>query len=52
MTREPDTDGDASRDGQALLHLQELFLEARAAAEGDDWVFADHSRINSFVYAE
>ena len=52
MTREPDTDNDIPFERKPLLRLQELLLEARAAAEGDDWVFADHSRINSFVYAE
>ena len=43
MAEETDADDDIASKGQALLYFQELVLEASAAAEGDDWVFADHS---------
>jgi len=42
VSEEADADDDVAREGQALLRLQELLLETRAAAEGYDWVFADH----------
>ena len=34
VAEEADADDDVA--------FKELFLEARAAAQGDDWVFADH----------
>ena len=42
VSEQANTDDDVARKGQALLRLQELLLEARAAAEGYDGVFADH----------
>ena len=42
MAEKADADDDVARKGQAFLRFQELLLEARAAAEGYDGVFADH----------
>ena len=42
VAEQADADDDVARESQALLRLQELLLEARAAAEGYDEVFADH----------
>ena len=42
MAEQADTDDDVTRKGQTLLGLKELVLEAGAAAEGYDGVFADN----------
>ena len=42
MPEKADTDNNVPRQRQPLLRLQELLLEARAAAEGYDGVFVDH----------
>ena len=42
MAEKADADDNVALEGQALLRLQELLLEARAAAEGDDGIFAGH----------
>ena len=44
MAEEADTDDDVAGEGEAFLRLQELLLEACAAAEGYDWIFADHGK--------
>ena len=45
MPEEADGDHDVPLERQPLLHLQELLLEARAAAEGYDFVVAAHEVI-------
>ena len=47
MTEQADADDDVAFKGKAFLHLKELFLEACAAAEGYDFVFADHNIVFS-----
>ena len=42
VPEQPYADDNVSRQRQALLRFEELLLETRAAAEGDDWVFSDH----------
>ena len=42
MSEQADADDDVPFQGQLLLRFEELLLEARAAAKGDDFVFADH----------
>ena len=42
MAKQADADDDVSGKCQALLRFKELLLEARAAAEGYDRVFASH----------
>ena len=42
MAEEADTDDNVAFEGKAFLHFKELNFEACAAAEGYDWVFADH----------
>ena len=52
VPEQPHADDNVPRQRQALLRFEELLLETRAAAEGDDWVFADHGdnfpKYNSF----
>ena len=48
MAEKADADDDVAGEGEALLCFQELLLEARAAAEGYDGVFADH--VDSFCF--
>ena len=43
VTEQTDGDDDVAFKGQALLCLQVLLLELCAAAEGYDFVFADHN---------
>ena len=42
MAEEADTDDDVAFEGETLLGLKEIVLEARAAAEGYDFELADH----------
>jgi hypothetical protein len=42
VTEEADADDDVAGKGKAFLGLKELVFEAGAAAEGYDWIFADH----------
>ena len=44
VAEKADADDDVAGEGQAFLCFQELLLEARAAAEGYDGVFADHGK--------
>ena len=43
VAEQTDGDDDVSFKGQALLSFQILLLEFRAAAQGYDFVFADHN---------
>ena len=47
VAEQADADDDIAFEGQALLRFQKLLLEARAAAEGYNGVFADHG-VESF----
>ena len=42
VTKEADTDDDVAFESETFLRFEELFLEACTAAEGYDWIFADH----------
>ena len=48
MAEEAVADDDVAFEGKPLLRFQELVLEASAAAEGYDGVFADHKVSTSF----
>ncbi len=43
MAKEPHADDDVTLQGEALLGFHKGVLEAGAAAQSDDWIFADHS---------
>ena len=45
VAEEPDTDDDVAFKGETLLRFKELIFEAGAAAQGYDFIFADHTEI-------
>lgn len=45
MSEQADADDDVPFKGQLLLRLKELLFEAGTAAQGDDFVFADHLNV-------